>query len=204
MCAVSPPAGPGRAEVVGVFVATLAVYLLMAARLLPYVEPPTGDQPHYLLQTISLSEDGDLDLKNNYTTSESYSQFSAPGRRRPGFRGVSVGYPVQPEGHVVVRAAEVAQGAESWYPKHGPGLPLLLVPGWRIGQALTPWLAGLTSLGNGGWPGAVAEMAVVGAVLGTQVLLLAWEVGGRRGIAYAIWAALAFSLPQALVSLTIF
>jgi hypothetical protein len=43
MYGVSPPAGPGRAEVVGVFLVTLAVYLLVAARLLPYVEPPTGD-----------------------------------------------------------------------------------------------------------------------------------------------------------------
>ena len=74
-----PSARPAWPELLGVFLPTQAVYLLIAARMLPYVEPPTGDQTHYLLQTISLVEDGDLDLKNNYTSSESYSQFSAPG-----------------------------------------------------------------------------------------------------------------------------
>src|SRR5215210_7791612 len=103
--------GPGWRDLTIVSVATLAVYLLIAAWMLPYVEPPTGDQPHYLLQTISLIEDRDLDVRNNYTTSESYSQFSAPGRRRPGFRGISVSYPVQATGHVVVTTTE---GGESW------------------------------------------------------------------------------------------
>ena len=75
--------GPGWRTLALVFFATLGVYLLAAIRVLPYVEPPTGDQPHYLMQVISLVEDGDLDLRNNYTTAESYSQFSAPGRRPP-------------------------------------------------------------------------------------------------------------------------
>jgi hypothetical protein len=192
---------PASTELIAIFLATLAVYLLVAVRLLPFVEPPTGDQPHYLMQTISLVEDGDLDLRNNYTTGASFSQFSAPGRRRAGFQGIPVSYELAPTGHIAVRTTEAG---EAWYPKHNPGLPVLLIYGWVVGQALTPWLGGLTAHGSGAWPGVVAEMAAIGALLGVQVWLLAWETSGRRGIAYAIWAAVCFSLPQALTSLSIF
>ena len=192
---------PDRWTVGLVFASTLVVYLLAAVRMLPYVEPPTGDQPHYLMQVISLVEDGDLDLKNNYTSAESYGQFSAPGRRRPGFQGIPVSYQLEPAGHVVVKTT--ADG-ERWYPKHAPGLPVLLVPGWSIGKALTPWLSSLTALGSGSWPGAVIEMAVFGALLATQIFLLAWDASGRRSIAFAVWGALSFSVPQLLVSLTLF
>ena len=193
--------GPGRRWLALVFLATLGVYLLAAVRMLPYVEPPTGDQPHYLMQVISLVEDGDLDLKNNYTTAESYGQFSAPGRRREGFRGIPVGYHLDPTGHIVVRDTEAG---EAWYPKHSPGLPVLLVPGWLVGRALTPWLDGLTAAGFGGWPGVVVEMGLIGALLGTQVFLLAWEVTGRRAFALIVWAAVSFSVPQMLLSLMVY
>ena len=193
--------GPGWRALAVVFLATLAVYLLTAVRLLPYVEPPTGDQPHYLMQVISLVEDGDLDLKNNYTTAESYGHFSAPGRRREGFRGIPVSYRLDAAGHVVVR---VTESGEAWYPKHSPGLPVLLQPGWLIGRALTPWLDDLTAGGNGGWPGTVVQMSLVGALLATQVFLLAWEVTGRRAIAFVVWAVISFSVPQLLLSLMVY
>jgi hypothetical protein len=194
--------GPSFAELVGIFLATLAIYLGIGVRLLPYVEPPTGDQPHYLLQTISLVEDGDLDLHNNYTTAQSFSQFSAPGRRRAGFRGIPVAYELDPAGHIVIRST--AGGGAAWYPKHAPGLPVLLVPGWLLGHVLTPWLSGLTSHGSGAWPGAVVEMAAIGALLAAQVYLLAWEVGRARGIALAVCAAVSFGIPQALLSLVLY
>jgi len=197
----TPPSGPGRGVLAVVFLATLGVYLLAAVRMLPYVEPPTGDQPHYLMQVISLVEDGDLNLRNNYTTAESYSQFSAPGRRREGFRGIPVSYPIEPTGHIVIRSTDAG---EVWYPKHSPGLPVLLVPGWLLGQALTPLLRGLTALGNGAWPGTVVELSIVGALLGAQVFLLAWEVTGRRAIAFTVWAAVSFSAPQLLLSLLVY
>jgi hypothetical protein len=195
------PRSPGWRLLIGVFLTTLTVYLLAAAWILPFVEPPTGDSPHYLMQAISLIEDGDLDLRNNYTTAESYSQFSAPGRRRAGFRGIPVSYPVQPEGHIVVRSTPEG---EVWYPKHGLGLPLLVVPGWLVGRELTPWLAWLTAHGSGGWPGTVVQMALIGALLAAQVFLLGWEVTGWRGIALTVWAAVSFSVPQLFVSLLLF
>ena len=193
--------GPGWRTLALAFGATLAVYLLVAVRMLPYVEPPTGDQPHYLMQTISLVRDGDLDLRNNYQVDESYSAFSAPGRRREGFRGIPVAYHLDPQGHIVMQATG---DGDAWYPKHSPGLPMLLVPGWAIGDALTPWLRELTALGNGAWPGTVFQMAVVGALLGAQVFLLAWEVSRRRAVAFAVWAALAFSVPNLLMSLLVY
>lgn len=193
--------GPGRATLAAVFGLTLVAYLLLTILTLRYVEPPTGDQPHYLLQTISLVEDGDLDLKNNYTTAASYGQFSAPGRRREGFRGITVAYHLDPAGHVVVQGAG---DAEAWYPKHGVGLPVLVIPGWMIGNALAPALLPLTADGGAGWPGAVLQMNVVGALLAVQIFLLAWDLAGSRRIAWAVTLALAGAVPLALLATMLF
>jgi len=184
-----------------VFFVSLAAYVLTTVALLRYIEPPTGDQPHYLLETISLVEDGDLDLKNNYTTDESFGQFSSPGRRRGGFRGIPVSYRLDPDGHIVVRATEAG---EVWYPKHNAGLPVLIIPGWLLGKAFEPSLLWLTADGGGGWPGTVLQMNVIGALLAVQIFLLAWDVTRSRGIALAVWAALSFSVPLSLVTLLLF
>ena len=61
---------------VGVFLATLAIYALASLLVLAYLEPPAGDQPHYLVTIISLVEDGDADEANNYGADASFRQFS--------------------------------------------------------------------------------------------------------------------------------
>lgn len=193
--------GPGWRSLLSVFGATLVVYVVATSVMLRYIEPPTGDQPHYLLGSISLIEDGDLDLRNNYTTDESYGQFSSPGRRRDGFRGIRVSYRLEPEGHVVVRPSD---GGDIWYPKHGVGLPVLLLPGWVFGSAFAPLFQPLTADGGGGWPGAVLEMNVLGALLATQIFMLAWDVTRNRGAAFAVWVVTSFSVPNLLLSMMIF
>ncbi len=183
------------------FVVTLAIYVLMTTYTLRFIEPPTGDQPHYLLETISLLDDGDLDLRNNYTTDESFGQFSSPGRQRGGFRGIPVSYRLHPDGHIVVRTTGAG---EVWYPKHNAGLPILLIPGWLFGKAAEPTMLLLTADGGAGWPGTVLQMNVIGALLATQVFLLAWDVARSRSVAWAICIALSCSVPLAIVTMLLF
>lgn len=191
----------GWGWLLAVFGLSLTVYVALTVATLRFIEPPTGDQPHYLLEIISLVEDGDLDLRNNYTTDESFGQFSSPGRRRGGFRGIPVSYRLDPDGHIVVQATAAG---EVWYPKHNVDLPVLLIPGWLLGKAFEPSLLWLTADGGGGWPGTVLQMNVVGALLATQIFLLAWDVTRSRMAALAVWVALSFSVPLSLVTLMIF
>jgi len=66
----------------------------------------SGDEPHYLLITYSILEDGDLRVQNNYVEAD-YQHFY---RGKIG-RHLAVGTP---------------------YSVHGIGLPLLLVPGYAV------------------------------------------------------------------------
>jgi hypothetical protein len=71
---------------------------------------PTGDEPHYLIMIQSLLRDGDFDLRNNYQRMD-YLEY----------------YPtVIPDPHVTIVG-------EHWYPVHGIGLPLLLIPFFALG-----------------------------------------------------------------------
>ena len=203
---------PGRRWLIGIFVVTLGIYAWATPTVLTYTEPPTGDQPFYLQTAISIVEDHDINEYNNYNESQSYNQFYPPMPSYPealaypaGFKGIPAPYPLPPTGHV---GATKNRPADEWYSKHGLGVPVLIIPGWVIGKALTPVFAPLfarwTMNGGGGWPGTVFEFNILGALLAVQVFLFAWETTRRRGIALAVWAALAFSNPQMSYSLLIF
>ena len=197
------PAGPGRGWIGGVFAITLLIYALWTPGVLRYTQPPSGDQPYYLQTVISLLEDHDLNEYNNYNESASYDQFYPlfGGDYPSDFEGILAPYPLPHEGHIVTTSAHAEN---EWYSKHGLGVPLLIIPGWVIGKALTPLLAGLTLNGGGGWPGVVFEYNLLGALLAVQVFLLAWETTGKRWIALVVWATLAFSNPQMSYSYLIF
>lgn len=191
-----------RGWIAGVLGITLLIYALWTPRVLRYTQPPSGDQPYYLMTAISLLEDHDLNEYNNYHERASYDQFYPPfgGDYPPDFPGLLAPYPLPPEGHI----SKTRRPPHEWYSKHGLGVPLLILPGWALGKALTPLLAGLTLRGDGGWPGVVFELNLLGALLAVQVFLLAWEMTGKRWISLAVWAALAFSNPQMSYSFLIF
>lgn len=193
---------PGRAWIAGIFLVTLLIYSLWTPRVLHYTQPPSGDQPYYLMTTISLVEDQDLDQYNNYHDAD-YDQFypSYGGVYPPDFPGIPAPYPLPSEGHM---ATATNRPSKAWYSKHGLGVPLLIVPGWVLGKVLKPLLPNLTLHGNGGWPAVVFQFNLLGALLAVQVFLLAWEMTGKRWIGLVVWATLAFSNPQMSYSYLIF
>lgn len=73
---------------------------------------PSGDEPHYLIITKSIAEDGDFDLKNNYTQ----NQFNEFGH-------ATIDYHLSPN----------LKDQNKFYSVHNIGLPILLVPGYILG-----------------------------------------------------------------------
>ncbi|HET6262014.1 MAG TPA: hypothetical protein VFG99_07210, partial [Chloroflexia bacterium] len=92
-----------------VFAITLVVYLVLIPRFLLYSSPPTGDQPFYMMDTISLLKDGDLILNNNYADRDERIFYElAP--HPEGFVGMSAPYPLPPQLGVTPAKPE-----EEWY-----------------------------------------------------------------------------------------
>lgn len=171
----------------GVFLLTFLIYVIFVPRIVRYASPPTGDQPFYLLDTLSLVQDGDLELSNNYANHDE-DKFYSLAPHPPDFVGMSAPYPLPRQ-----LATSVARPPEELYSYHPPGLGVLLVPAWIAGAWFGLW-----------WPATVVFMCLVGALIATNIFLLAYETTGRRGVALAVWAALAFSSPLMSYSYLIF
>lgn len=96
-----------------IFFFSLGFYLSLSAKILSPLHVLVGDEPSYLMITDSLSKDGDVILNNNYRE-KAYLRFF-PGE-----------YP---------RYANIGKNG-GLYPRHGVGLPFLLVPFYRLGDWL--------------------------------------------------------------------
>jgi streptogramin lyase len=169
------------------FALTFLIYLALVPQVLLYSSPPTGDQPFYLMDTLSLVQDGDLELSNNYDNHD-YDTFYQLAPHPPGFVGMDAFYPLPGQ-----FAATPARPPNERYAFHLPGLPVLLVPAWIIGGWFGLW-----------WPATIVLMCGLGALLATNVFLLAHEVTGRLAIAVAVWLPVAFSNPVMSYSYLIF
>jgi hypothetical protein len=106
-----------------VLILSISIYILYGSGVIFPTHPITGDEPHYLLITRSLLSDGDINLFNNYRDKD-YLQF----------------YPGELESHAL--PGKKGHGYE--YSKHTPGLPLLLVPPYFIGEKMGRIVSHLT------------------------------------------------------------
>lgn len=167
--------------------ATFLIYLACIPRILLYSNPPTGDQPFYLMDAISIVQDGDLNLANNYARHD-FDTFYQRAPHPPGFVGIRAPYPLPPQ-----LAVTPARPPGEEYSYHLPGLGLALAPVWLIGSWFSLW-----------WPATIVFMCLVGALVALNVFLLAYEVSGRLPAAWMVWAAMAFSGPIMSYSLLIF
>jgi len=96
------------------FVVSLILYNAGSAALILKGSNFSGDEPHYLMITHSLLEDGDFDLSNNYA-SRDYDRFMQP--------------PVNIRRHT-------APGTEGRYSFHSPGVSFLMWPFYSLGSLL--------------------------------------------------------------------
>lgn len=120
----------------------------------------TGDAPHYLTITQSLLDDGDLDLANNYDE-RTYGRFYQ-GSLEPRHTNLS---PWGPQ-----------------YSFHGPGVSVLVLPGFAIG----------------GVAGATASLVLLLALGSGLLWTAALRLTGSRSAAWCAWAALVGGTPYTL------
>ncbi len=169
------------------FGVTFLIYVVLIPHFLLYSSPPTGDQPFYLMDVISLVQDGDLNVKNNYDNHDE-AKFYALAPHPPGFVGMSAPNPIPRQ----LAPARTRPPTEE-YSAHLAGLPLLLLPAWVVGSWFALW-----------WPATIVMMCLIGALVAVNIFLLAVELTGRTWIAAVVWIALAFSSPLMTYSYLIF
>jgi hypothetical protein len=136
-----------RLDAAGVFLLTLAIYLVLglaSAR----ANGPRGDEPHYLIITSSLLNDGDLRIENNHKLGE-YRAFYADA--------------LPPD--------YLKRGADGQiYSIHAPGLAALLLPAYAVagyfGTVVFMCLIGALA--------AAVVFAVSEALSGREAALLTW------------------------------
>jgi hypothetical protein len=192
-------------EPFAVFWLTFLVFLLFVPRMNDYLTPKTGDEPFYLMTAISLLKDGDLNECNNYRQRDEaqlYPSFMVEDLTVPrGFKGFAgAPYPLPPHPAQLVPANRMctrgAVGVEpepggahdELYSKHGLGLTLLILPAFALGGV--PWVTYF--------------LVVLGALLATNIYLLAREATGLMWPAFLTWAAFAFTVPLMPYSYLIF
>jgi hypothetical protein len=166
---------------------TFLVYVALVPNFLKYSSPPTGDQPFYLMVTISLVQDHDIDLANNYAAHDE-DKFYSLAPRPEGFVGMGAPYPLPPH-----PAYTPARPPTEQYNFHLPGMSLMLVPAWVIGGWFSLW-----------WPATVVFMCLIGALVVLNAFMLAYEVTGKIWIAVVVWLPIAFSNPIMTYSYLIF
>src|SRR5206468_7652246 len=132
----------------------------------------------------------DLDLANNFAQHDEDKLY--PDKLGPhpvDFDGLGGSpYPLPP--HL---ANTPARPKSERYNFHLPGLSLLLVPAWIVGGWFSLW-----------WPATVVAMCLVGALVGLNVFLLAYQLTGRVWIGLAVWLPVVFTNPIMSYSFLIF
>ncbi|MDQ5826497.1 MAG: NHL repeat-containing protein [Chloroflexota bacterium] len=167
-----------RSRVIICFCLSLLVYLSMVPRIIIYSNPPTGDQAFYLMVAASIVQDGDLNIANNYAQQDE-TKFYSLSPRPPGFVGMGAPFPLPP-----IPAASTNRPPDEMYDFRQPGLPLLIAPAWGLGSLVSLW-----------WPATVIFMNVLGALLAVNIFLMAYQLTGRKWIAWAVWLPMSFSSP---------
>lgn len=102
---------------VSLAVCVLVIFCFLLSLRLYVNHSASGDEPHYLMISNSLTADHDFDVKNQYQKKDYYRYYPAD---------------IQPH----VNQRQLTMNQDHWYSFHGPGLPLLTLPAFIIGDKL--------------------------------------------------------------------
>jgi hypothetical protein len=149
-----------------VFTVSLIVFARITPSFIGKVWYPTGDEPYYLLIAHSMIADHDIELTNNFDQQDYWHYY--PGELYP--------------------RHEAKTAAPGLYSKHAPGVSLLIVPAYALGD----------------WKGAVYFFNVLGALLAANIYLLAYEVSRKHWVALLLWLTLSFTNPLMSYTFLIF
>jgi hypothetical protein len=198
---VSPAKRLAWQEAILAFGLAYLFFLLLIPHFTKWLTPATGDEPFYLVTAQSIVADFDLDERNNYKQhdywafSPSCDELKQPGWgtdwTKPGFVAPGIqpcpapydqlSYPLPPhDSKGIIR--------EGMYTKHGIGLSVLIAPAWALGGR---WLV-------------MTQIALFAGLIAANIYLLAWEVTGKKKIAWLAWLMLVFAAPIVCYALLIF
>ena len=158
----------GRQSAILVFFVSFFVYCLLASGLIVPAHPFTGDEPHYLIISESLIHDGDINLFDNYRDQD-YLRF----------------YPGVLDSH----AYSGKLGERHQYSRHLPGLGVILIPAYVVGEA-----AGLSNSGMFVYVVRLT-MCLLTALLSWMFFLTAREIVNRQSAALLSWIVFSFFSP---------
>lgn len=169
---------PIRRLSIQLFALAFLVYLLYASGLIFPALPFTGDEPHYLLITRSLTADRDLNLAGDYRDKK-YQSFY--------------------DGILEPHAFPGKKGDAFLYSKHFPALPVLVVPFYMAGERVGALVSSLTHQAVGERSVLVffsrLPICLLTALVGLVFFLLAWELTRKRGAALMAWLLFSFCSP---------
>ncbi|MBN1224947.1 MAG: hypothetical protein JXB23_16985 [Candidatus Aminicenantes bacterium] len=161
-----------------VFLSAFIVFVLYATGIVFPPQPFTGDEPHYLLITKSILEDGDINLFNNYKNKD-YLEYYPGDLRSHAFRG--------------------KKGDHYQYSKHLPAVSVLVLPAFYIGEKAAQLDPRLTNK-----PEIKRQIIVffarlplclLTALSGLMLFLIARDMTQRQDIALLGWAVFCFTAP---------
>jgi len=207
MAAPSPPAArshptatsasPSFVEIAIVFLIALALFAALTPRLTTILDPVSGDEPTYLMTTISLLKDGDFNECNNFRQRDEQGfyppSYWQQGVARPqGYQGwPNMTYPlpvqweqIEPLSRRCISTDPAtplpADGSQNEaYTWHGLGLSILIAPAYALGGRLA----------------VVFFLNLLGALLAANIYLLVRETVNKRWIAILTVATFMLTLP---------
>jgi hypothetical protein len=164
-----------RKKLLLLFVASVLAFNAGSLLLISGGAKVSGDEPHYLLISQSLLQDGDFDLANNYRNREYIQYFGFD----PGFRPHAV------------------PGAKpgSLYSFHSPGISVLLFPFYALGSLFK---------GNALLFFVRLGMSLWGALFALQVFLLVRSEWSNERLALRIWFLTSFTSPVFFYSIHVY
>jgi hypothetical protein len=187
---------PGWFELSGIVGLGLLVLALLTPHVFDWLNPPTGDEPFYLTTAITILRDHSLDESDSYLTYRFWefaptceemakphwgdvgpkALYSVPGVYAPGLRAC----PNTPSGFEYLPPHQSKETIRPGnYTKHGLGLSFLIIPAYALAGRL----------------GVMFFINLLAALVGVNCWLLAWEMTGRRGVAWLTWGAMLFTSP---------
>lgn len=179
------------------FLVPLIVFVLITPHLLDWLNPPSGDEPYYLVTAISIIQDHDIDETNQWQNHAYWDFYPSCDeiRATPNFGSVSLsngstdntpgilapGIPCPNYGNFQYLAPHNSKDIirPGLYTKHGLGLSFLIAPAYWLGQR----------------PATMYFMNFLAALLGLNLFLLAYETSRKRWIAWLVWACMTFTAP---------
>ena len=172
-----------RGDAAFAFALAFVVMTLLVPNVLTRLDPPSGDEPFYLMTATSLLKNHTLD-ETDVWADKDYENFypSIDKRESPTFKGWYP--PVDP----LPPHPSKTKHPDMLISKHGLGLAVLVAPAYALGGRET----------------VIHFLNLLAALLGANLFMLGWEVSGRRAAAWLVWLTFMFTTPVFCYAFLIF